>query len=313
MTHERQLGRIESEYPTYGAGRGRLDFDKPYLAEALYTGRSKETKSGITNAREIAENVNELLNLQEGQVFADFGCGPGLISYYLAPKLGEKGWIYCVDASPSMLNVAERVMLGKNATLVHGDIHVVDKVLPEKLDAALLSGNVHLLTDRELAFRSIWKTLRPGGKLVVVCHAYSTAEKGGTNAFANLIDNLRESRADLKVDGLRLPMLSSKEVDEIARVMKKAGFKISFFEKDTWSSDTDDVFGHPPTLTIEKRLEAIKKAIDGGGQIDIKRLASRTMSEISIGNAAQLYILCAKSDPISAQESSNIHLIGKKV
>ena len=297
MSNEIELGEpkvLVSNLPTFGGGGGKLDFDQPYLATAMRANRSKEVRPGLTIGQEIAENVDELLHLHEGQTLLDLGCGPGLISYYLTPKLGEKGWLYCLDASHCMIDEAKSVLFGKRATLIYGDIHVVDKLVPEKVDAAFLSGNVHLLTNRGLAFKAIWDSLKPNGQLVIVCHAYSARKGNETNSFASLIDGLREKRQPgLKVDGLRLPFLSLNEILDISNVLVQSGFSISFNEKDSSSSDLYAVLGFPPTLTIEKRLEAIDPRAP---KSSVHNRACSILSEISRGTSAQLYLLCSKKE-----------------
>lgn len=285
---------LVSRLPTYGAGGGMLDFDKPYLVQAMRDNRSREVRPGLTIGQEIAGNVNDLLHLHDGQTLLDLGCGPGLISYHLIPKLGDNGWLYCLDASRCMLDEARSVLLGRRATLIFGDIHVVDKLVPEKVDAALLSGNVHLLTNRSLAFKSIWDSLGPNGQLVIVCHAYSARRGNETNSFASLLDGLREERQPgLKVDGLRLPFLSLREIMDISNVLVQSGFNVSYSEKDSSSSDLYAVLGFPPTLTIEKRLEAIDPRAP---KSSIQSRASSILSEINKGTSAQLYLLCSKKE-----------------
>src|SRR3989344_9459878 len=122
----------ESPLKIKGAGAGRLEFHLPHIAEALQKARNRSIKNGeITAGEDIAKNIQDLLKLKPGQVLVDLGMGPGIIAKHISKYLGETGWLYCVDASPSMLERAKFELMGTRATLYHGDIHNVDKFIPD--------------------------------------------------------------------------------------------------------------------------------------------------------------------------------------
>lgn len=288
---------FESQYAIRGAGDGRLEFDKPFMAENLAFSRNKLTKNGETTvAAEMAANLNDLLHLQPGQVIVDMGMGPGLIAKHLSKYLGESGWIYCLDASPSMLAYARKTLLGNNATLIHGDIHTVDKLIPEKADAAILSGNVHLLSNRRMAFKAILNTLKPNGKLVIITHTYFNPNKD-TNKFATTIDRLSESRPDLKPEGLRLPLISQKEFRGIIKTAENVGFTVQQREAETNAPDVGDVFGQGavPQRTIGRRLMIM---IPGVHEKMAKDIAQDVLTDTYSGTLKQMYLLCTKKEKI---------------
>ncbi len=288
---------VESPYPIKGAGGGKLPVDTNFV-RGIIVSREKLTSSGITVGQEIAENCDSFFHLHDGNVLADLGCGPGLISCHLKEKVGPHGMTYCLDASELMLGKAALVMFGRNTQLIHGDIHVVDKLIPEKVDGVILSGNVHLITNREMAFKAIKRILKSDGKLVVVCHAYYHGSDHGTNTFASKVDSLRESRPDIKVDGLRLPMLSERELNSIIQTIKKAGLNVNAYEKDTGSADSNMVFGFPPERTIVHRLQVTHP---GFPESAISSIASGIMSEVNSGRQAQVYLLCTNKNTYTSR------------
>lgn len=279
---------IETRYPIKGASGGLLPVDESFV-RGVVTSREKLTNSGITVGQEIANNCNYFFNLQEGQILADLGCGPGLISTHLTPKLGDTGWTYCLDASKEMLDKASGSLFGKRATLFHGDIHVVDKIIPEKVDAVILSGNVHLISNREMAFKAIKNILKPDGKLVVVCHAYFHGNQSNSNFFASSVDALRETRKDIKVDGLRLPMLSEAELNSIVKTIKKTGLSINSYEPDSQAPDINAVFGFPPERTIIHRLKVTNPNFPESAA---RSVATGILSDVYQGRQSQIYLLC---------------------
>ena len=222
------------------------------------------------------------------------GCGPGVIAKYLAPKVGETGWIYALDASPGMLENTEKSLAGIRHTTIHGDIHTVDKLIREKVDAVVLSGNIHLLSNPEKALKAIGQILKPMGRLVIICHAYFHGGENSTNYYAQLVDGLMESRPDSFAQGLRLPLLSQRELGRIRGYLTKSGFSIQQAESDTWSPDTDDVFGRPPQKTIKDRFKAMGLNLS---EAEAEKRAQLVMTEVLAGRQAQIYLQCTKTDP----------------
>jgi ubiquinone/menaquinone biosynthesis C-methylase UbiE len=261
----------------------------------LWKARTSVNKDGLVQGSVIAENANNFLRLKEGDVLADLGCGPGVIAKYLAPKLGKTGWLYALDASPGMLENAEKSLTGIQHTTIHGDIQTVDKLIKEKVDAVLLSGNIHLLSNPEKALKAISRIMKPMGRLVIVCHAYFHGEDNNTNYFAQLIDSMMENRPDSFAQGLRLPLLSQRELKRIKGYLVKSGFSIQQMESDTWSPDTDDVFGRPPQKTIKDRFKAMGLNLS---ELDAERKAQSVMTEVLAGRQAQIYLQCTKTPPI---------------
>lgn len=288
---------LESPYEIKGAGAGRLEFHMDYIADALKNARSRVIKNGETTAgEEIARNIQDLLKLRPGQVLVDLGMGPGIIAKHISKYLGETGWLYCVDASPSMLKTAQKELLGYNATLIHGDIHTVDKLVKEKADAAILSGNVHLLTNRLLAFKAIYNILKPDGKLIVVTHVNRNAKRE-TTKFASEIDRLQETRPDLKVGGLRLAMLTEKELKhEVIFKLHKAGFNVQEINSETNAPDVNEVHGQGnlPVKGVGKRLKIIRP---DAGEALVEDMAKDVLMSLYEGTQMQTYLLCTKRDP----------------
>ena len=284
----------ESPLKIKGAGAGRLEFHLPHIAEALQKARNRSIKNGeITAGEDIAKNIQDLLKLKPGQVLVDLGMGPGIIAKHISKYLDETGWLYCVDASPSMLKAAQKELLGNNATLIHGDIQTVDNLIHEKADAAILSGNVHLLTNRELAFKAIYNMLKPDGKLVVVTHVNRNAKKE-TTKFASEIDKLEQTRPDLKVGGLRLPMLTEKELkEEVVHKLAKVGFTVLEIDAETNAPDVNEVLGqgNMPLHGVGKRLAIIDGRVN---ETRREEMAKDILTSLYEGTQMQTYLLCTK-------------------
>lgn len=80
----------------------------------------------------------EQLNLKDGMVVCDMGCGDGYHAFQMAPMVGPSGKIIAVDIQPEMLQELSRKMK-------QTEIHNIDTVLGELWDPKLDAESVDLL------------------------------------------------------------------------------------------------------------------------------------------------------------------------
>lgn len=283
---------IKSPYLTRGGGGGYLDFENQAVVQGMVRSRGLEIEPGLTVGEEIARNADDFFNLKSGDIVADLGCGPGLISAYFLPKIAPSGHLYCLDASNAMLSQATKVLSSEHTTIINGDIHVSDKLIPEQVNAVLLSGNVHLLTNRKLAFTAIRRLLKPCGKLVVVCHAYFHPAHS-TNYFSRLVDEKKHERPELRLAGLRLPMLSEQELSGIVATLQGSGLNVFAREDDSCAPDINWVFGFPPERTVVERLQALCPNM---APSERQFIARGIVSDVTCGRQSQIYLECTPKE-----------------
>ncbi|MCU0459959.1 MAG: class I SAM-dependent methyltransferase [Bacteroidales bacterium] len=119
---------------------------------------------------QLPGHVLRSLELDSGMTVGDVGCGEGYFTFLLAPQVGDAGKVYASDIDREALENL-RASAGKNT---HGNIVVIqgtpgDPCLPDKvIDLALLVNVTHLLDNQALFFENLEKSLRPGGRLVIV-------------------------------------------------------------------------------------------------------------------------------------------------
>jgi ubiquinone/menaquinone biosynthesis C-methylase UbiE/DNA-binding transcriptional ArsR family regulator len=103
--------------------------------------------------------------LDESAVVADLGCGTGQVAEALAPFVGQ---VIGVDASPSMLKAAKkRLLQHKNVELRTGTLEALP-LNDGGLDAAMMFLVLHHVADPASAIAEAARTLKPGGRLIVV-------------------------------------------------------------------------------------------------------------------------------------------------
>jgi ubiquinone/menaquinone biosynthesis C-methylase UbiE len=101
------------------------------------------------------------------------GCGMGYFTLPLARMVGPTGRVVAVEIQPKMLSVLGR-RAGKAGLLERIELRRAGAAgldledLSEKVDFAAAIHMVHELPDPSLFFCEIWKTLKPGGRLLVV-------------------------------------------------------------------------------------------------------------------------------------------------
>jgi ubiquinone/menaquinone biosynthesis C-methylase UbiE len=119
--------------------------------------------------KELFGDRTELLALlgllDEGWAIGDFGCGTGTMTAALAPFVGR---VIAVDESAAMLKSARhRTHDLRNVEVRSGTLEA-PPVAPGELDVALLFLVLHHATDPLPILTGVARTLKPGGKLLIV-------------------------------------------------------------------------------------------------------------------------------------------------
>ncbi len=112
----------------------------------------------------------EMLELAPGKVVADIGAGEGQYGFALAEVVGAEGKVYATELDDEKLTalteaVAEQGLA--NVEVVKGAY--ASTALPAaSVDAAFLRDVYHHITEPEKFLESLFETIRPGGRLVLV-------------------------------------------------------------------------------------------------------------------------------------------------
>jgi ubiquinone/menaquinone biosynthesis C-methylase UbiE len=116
------------------------------------------------------EKLAPLLDLKPGSTVAEIGAGNGSVALAAAERIGASGHVYATEIDPAQLQkIRDKVSaagLG-NVTVVKasaGDTGLA----PGCCDAIYMIGVYHHFTEPLKTDASIFRALRPGGKLVVV-------------------------------------------------------------------------------------------------------------------------------------------------
>ena len=114
------------------------------------------------------DDVIESLNLKDGNIVADLGCGVGYFSLKLAPKVFERGSVLAEDIlGESVTSLWIRAFLRhqSNIRLIHGNPD--DPYLPDGgVDAVLIANSYHEFTRPLAILDYAFRALRTDGRLV---------------------------------------------------------------------------------------------------------------------------------------------------
>jgi ubiquinone/menaquinone biosynthesis C-methylase UbiE len=109
------------------------------------------------------------LALDPGDRVLEVGCGTGRNLAFLVKAVGPTGRVYGVDVTPEMLAVARKTSTKhgwSNVILLVGDAEAVE--LPEHVDAVLFSLSYAVIPRHQAVLEAVWKSLRPGGRIVIL-------------------------------------------------------------------------------------------------------------------------------------------------
>jgi len=120
--------------------------------------------------QEEPDRALELIGITPGMVVADVGAGTGYMTIRLARRVGPAGRVYANDLQPEMLRIVRdkaRQQQLSNVEIVQGTQE--DAKLPDHaIDLALLVDVYHEFRRPQEMLRSIRRSLKPRGQLVLV-------------------------------------------------------------------------------------------------------------------------------------------------
>ena len=158
----------------------------------------------------VYDGLVALSGVGPGDRVLDVGCGPGYLTRRIARAVGADGEVVGIDPSPSVIAYATRVSPRNCAFRLCG---AESLPLPDAtVDAVLSSLAIHHLRpeDRPVAFREVYRVLRPGGRLLVA--DFRPPRNRQVNAFIGTVSG---------------HAMQYNPIDQLAELINGVGFQIT--------------------------------------------------------------------------------------
>ncbi len=150
---------------------------------------------------EAPEKALALIGIRPGMVVADIGAGSGYMTMRIAPLVGPSGKVYATDIQPRLLAMvqekARAASLGNVGIVLGSDTDA--RLPPNAVDVALLVDVYHEFAHPREMLRSIRRSLKPGGRLVLV--EYRKEDPALPIAATHRM-SVREARMEVEAEGL---------------------------------------------------------------------------------------------------------------
>lgn len=152
------------------------------------------TKQAVPFAKHPAHSREDTLatlrtisGIGERDRVLDSGCGPGLVSCYLAPFVQH---VTGIDLTPAMIREAKERAASQGLTNIEFQIGDMEHLAypDQEFDAAISRFAFHHLEQPEQALQELFRVVHPGGKVVVMDAAPAAAKRDRFDAFEKLRD-----------------------------------------------------------------------------------------------------------------------------
>lgn len=136
-------------------------FDNPEASAQAFDDPARD-------AWQLPDRVTAALGLKPGQTVADIGAGTGYFSVHLARSAAAPK-VFAADIEPAMVKYVQDRAAREGLKNIVAVLAAADTPnLPEPVDVALIVDTYHHIGGREAYFRTLVKSLKPGGRVAIV-------------------------------------------------------------------------------------------------------------------------------------------------
>lgn len=163
-------------YNEMSAQKPKAQKDKAHIAAILmgYLGYEQSELDVIGDDVQLMQgtgNPHTLAKIQPGELVVDLGSGFGIDAVLASEKVGPKGRIIGIDLA--LNEVCAAIQRASTRKLRNCDFRLGDIECPPiddgVVDCVISNGGFCLVPQKEVAFREIFRMLKPGGRFSISC------------------------------------------------------------------------------------------------------------------------------------------------
>jgi arsenite methyltransferase len=151
------------------AETGSQDRWAAWVLDRRFGGDPEQAERGMLELGPVRDRVLQGADVREGDVFLDVGAGDGLIAFGALPLVGESGKVIFSDVSQDLLDVsrglAEALDTLSRCEFVLARAEDLAPVADESVDVVTTRSVVIYVKEKQRAFDTFHRVLRPGGRL----------------------------------------------------------------------------------------------------------------------------------------------------
>jgi len=193
----------------------------------IYDGREwteEEMRRLVKPRGKMASRAVATLQMVEGDVVLDVGCGAGEFAYHIAPRASK---VIAIDILETSIEIARDFFSRPNIDFIVGDLFQM-KFPSESFDCVLFLETIEHVENPKLFLKEFHRLLKPGGALIV-----STPN---TLSYPNIVNNFFlyfSKMASMLVNNInRAPFNTGTQLDHIYswdfttlyRLLNRSGF-----------------------------------------------------------------------------------------
>lgn len=114
-------------------------------------------------------NPISMADLKPGEVVLDLGSGAGFDAFLAAKRVGESGMVIGVDMTPEMVQKAKANAEKLSVSNVEFRLGQIERlpVADSSVDVVISNCVINLSPDKAVVFGEIYRSLRPGGRIII--------------------------------------------------------------------------------------------------------------------------------------------------